>query len=234
MALPYTKPKITETRTLRPAHVQNLAQSRVDLFTAGLAGLRSVRHAAAYDAGIRGAGSLDGLLIPYWNPGEGHFSPRFVRVKPDIAVAGRKYLQSIGERARLYFIPGTSPVELANTEIAVFITEGEKKALALERARLELGIGAVVIGIGGVWSWRTSPKELQPDGSLGKGKSRAIADFGLVQWGSRTVYLIFDSDVVTNWKVAAAEAALARELTSRGANVFIVRLPGGTPWLKSA
>jgi hypothetical protein len=222
------------THELEPRHIEELSQSRIDFVTAGLAGMRSISHAIAYDCGIRGEGNLDGLLIPYWEPAERRFSPRFVRVKPDAVVAGRKYLQPIGERPRLYFIPGTSPTELDNTQLAMFVTEGEKKALALERARLELGIGAVVVGIGGVWSWRTSPKELQPDGSLGKGKSRPIPDLDLVRWGGRKVFLIFDSDAVANWRVATAETALARELASRGANVFIVRLPGGSVWPKSA
>jgi hypothetical protein len=187
-----------------------------------------------YDRGIRGDGDLAGLLIPYWDPSAARFSNRFVRVKLDTAVAGRKYLQPVGERPRLYFIPGTSKGELEDAQRQIFVTEGEKKTLALDRARLEVGIAAVVVGIGGVWSWRTSPKELQPDGTMGKGKSRAIADLDLVRWSGRRVYLFFDSDAVTNWRVATAETALARELTSRGANVCIVRRAGGSAWPKSA
>jgi hypothetical protein len=228
MVAQYCSPRITATHHLVPAHVHDLERSRVDIVTAGLAGLRSAEHADIYDWGIRGEGELAGLLVPYWEPATHNFSDRFVRVKPNASIAGRKYLQPVGERPRLYFIPGTTVSEIENTQFDILLTEGEKKALALERARLEQGISGVVVGIGGVWSWRTSPKELQPDGRVGKGKSRAIDDLDLIRWDGRRVYLIFDSDTVTNWKVATAETALARELTSRGANVLIVRLPGGS------
>jgi hypothetical protein len=230
----YRPPQIVTARSLTWQHAEALSHSRVDVVTAGLAGVRSVPHAGAYDYGIRGDGDLAGLLIPYWEPVRQRFSNRFVRVKPDMSVAGRKYLQPVGELPRLYFIPGVTVSDLENTQIDIFLTEGEKKALALERARLEMGISAVVVGIGGVWSWRSSPKELQPDGRLGKGKSRPIADLDLIQWTGRTVYLVFDSDAITNLKVSAAETALARELNSRGAHVHIVRLPGGSSWSKSA
>jgi hypothetical protein len=210
-----------------PSHAHELQASRIDAVTAGLACVHSAQHDEAYDTGIRGEGDLRGLLFPYWDPAEQRFSRRFVRVKPDTSIAGRKYLQPVGERPRPYFMPGVSMLQLEDASLMLLVTEGEKKALALERTRLELGINAVVIGLGGVWGWRESPKELQPDGTLGKGKSRAIPDFDLVRWAGRTVYLIFDSDAVTNWKVAAAETALAKVLASRGARVFIVRLPGG-------
>ena len=162
------------------------------------------------------------------------FSDRFVRVKPDVAVTGRKYLQPVGEKPKLYFIAGTSNEALQDTSQAVFITEGEKKTLSLNRALRELQMPGLVIGLGGVWAWRCSPKELQPDGKLGKGKSQPIEDFDRIAWQDRTVYVFFDSDVATNWKVQAAETALARELTKRGARVRIVRIPGDQPWAKSA
>lgn len=228
----YLAPGLTETRTLSPAHIEELAACGIDVTTACLAGIQSVGHDFAYGFGIRGDGNLDGLFYRYWEPAHGRFSKRFGRLKPNASVVGRKYLQPVGEPPRLYFVPGTALLDLHRTEIAVFITEGEKKSLALERARLERAIDALVIGIGGVWSWRTSPRELQPDGTLGKGKSRAIPDINLIRWCGRRVYLFFDTDVVTNWKVAAAETALAQELTSRGARVFIVRLPGASPWPK--
>jgi hypothetical protein len=85
-----------------------------------------------------------------------------------------------------------------------------------------------------VWSWRCSPKELQPDGKLGKGKSQPIEDLDRIAWQGRRVYLVFDSDVAFNWKVQAAETALAKEIAKRGAHVYIVRLSGDYIWPKSA
>ncbi len=107
----------------------------------------------------------------------------------------------------------------------VFLTEGEKKTVALDKAARAVEMRALVIGIGGVWSWRFSPKELQPDGTLGKGRSRPIEDLSWIPWEGRKTYLFFDSDVLTNWKVEAAERTLAAELSERGAEVYIVRYP---------
>lgn len=220
----YCRPAIEKTWRLEPRHVAELESSAVDLVTAGLAGVMSIDHAAAYDLGIRGDGSLGGLCFRYWVPWESRFSTRFARVKPDAGVPGRKYLQPVGEAPTLYFIPGTSSDTLLDTSVTAFVGEGEKKALSLDRALASLRIPSLVIGIGGVWAWRCSPKELQPDGRLGKGKSQPIADLDRIAWQGRRVYLAFDSDVSTNWKVAAAENALARELASRGADVRIMRL----------
>jgi putative DNA primase/helicase len=113
--------------------------------------------------------------------------------------------------------------DLTDISKPVFFSEGEKKIMSLDKAAKIKSIPAVPIGIGGVWAWRFSPKELQPDGTMGKGKSRAIEDFDLIEWAGRKVYIFFDSDVATNPRVAIAETALARELAARGADVYIVR-----------
>ncbi len=229
---PYEPPRIVATRKLTDAHVEALARSRIDVRTAGLGGVESADHFTAYDFGVRAQGGLSGLLFRYWDPIQQRFSKRFVRVKPDAPSPAAKYLQPVGERPRLYFVAGTTASELGADTVPVFITEGEKKALALDRARLELGMDALVVGVGGVWSWRSSPKELQPDGRLGKGKSQPIEDLDWIRWPARDVFLIFDSDVSTNWKVQAAETALASELHRRGARVRISRIPGGASWRK--
>ncbi len=232
MRRPYEAPRVIETRWIQPDHRLDMERSGIDITMAALAGVSSIDHEAAYDFGLRNGTNLSGLCFRYWEPGVQRFSDRFVRVKPAVRRDGRKYLQPVGERPRIYFVGGIRTEDLADTAKPVFLTEGEKKVLALVRAAREAGISALVIGIGGVWGWRFSPKELQPHGSLGKGKSRAIEDLDLITWASRKVYLIFDSDVLTNWKVEAAETALARELSNRGAEVYIVRLPEAAKWAK--
>jgi hypothetical protein len=222
----YSPPRIIESRVLHSEHTSELLQSSIDLVTAGLAGVFSVDHEQAYDMGLRnGTSDLEGLCFRYWEPQRQGFSPRFVRVKPDVRTEARKYLQPVGEKPRFYFVVGTSAQDLADITMPVFLTEGEKKALSLDRASRESGIRALIIGLGGVWSWRHSPREQQPDGSLGKGRSRAIVDFNLITWIGRKVYIFFDSDVVANWRVQAAETALAKELAQRHAEVYIVRIP---------
>jgi len=232
--LRYERPQIVATRTILPKHAAELTANAIDLATAGLAGVASSTHKEAHDLGIRGDHALDGICFRYWVPWDRRFSRRFVRIKPDLAVPNRKYLQPVGEKPTLYFIAGTTEGDLSNVSLPILLAEGEKKALALDRAIRQLSIPGLTIGIGGVWSWRWSPRELQPDGKLGKGKSTPISDLDRINWASRTVYLLFDSDVSTNWKVAAAETALAKELTRRGATVRIVRIPGGVACQRSA
>lgn len=232
--MPYSKPQIRLSRVILPAHAADLKASALDMTTAGLAGVYSISHSEAHDFGIRGAGDLSGLSFPYWDVNKQSFSDRFIRVKPDARLTGRKYLQPVGETPTLYFIPGITKKELDNTCIPVLFAEGEKKSLSLHRALRSLDHSGLVVGLGGVWSWRWSPKQTQPDGKLGKGKSRPIDEFDIIAWRGRTVFLIFDSDVATNPKVAAAEHFLARELRGRGATVRIVRIHGRDQWKKSA
>jgi len=231
---PYERARIVATRTLTPKHCGELEGSAIDITTAGLAGVGAISHEAAYDFGIRADGDLGGLGFRYWEPEAQTFSRRYIRVKPDVQVAGRKYLQPVGETPRLYFVAGTTTAELQEADRPLMLTEGEKKTLALDRACRELSIPAVVVGIGGVWSWRHKVRELKPNGLLGKGESRSIPDLDSIRWFGRNVYLFFDTDVLTNWKVAAAETALARELDRRGANVHLVRLPGEKLWARLA
>ena len=230
----YTRPSIIASCVLKPQHLDELESSALDVVTAGLGGVSSINHGEAHDMGIRSHESLRGMCFRYWEPWERRFSGRFARIKPDVQVANRKYLQPVGEKPKLYFIAGTLNETLTDTSIPVFLTEGEKKSLSLDRALRTLGQPGLVVGLGGVWSWRWSPKKLKPDGKLGKRRSRPIEELDRIDWQSRTVFLVFDSDVATNWRVQAAESALARELTKRGAQVRIVRIPGDQPWAKSA
>ncbi|MGH9867479.1 MAG: DUF3854 domain-containing protein [Candidatus Polarisedimenticolia bacterium] len=222
----YVRPGIHDSRRLLPEHREQLEASAIDLETALFGAVYSIAHQEAYALGMRGD-VLDGLAFPYWVPSEQRFSSRMLRVRLDIEQVDKKYLQPIGERARLYFIAGTTAAQLADTSLPVLMTEGEKKSLALHRALNELDIAGLVIGLGGVWGWRWSPKELQPDGKLGKGRSRPSEELDLIAWKGRIVYVIFDSDVESNPKVTTAESALAREFHSRGAKVHLVRVPGG-------
>ncbi len=54
-----------------------------------------------------------------------------------------------------------------------------------------------------------------------------IPQFNDIAWQFRAVYLVFDSDVETNWKVRHARQQLALELQRRGAVVYLVNLPQG-------
>jgi hypothetical protein len=94
----------------------------------------------------------------------------------------------------------------------VYVTEGEKKALALS----QLGLAAV--GIGGVWC------------GCKKDTEELISDLTEIRWTGRTVYIVFDFDAkeTTRNVVAAAARRLERALRSAGAGrVYAVELPPG-------
>jgi RecA-family ATPase len=93
----------------------------------------------------------------------------------------------------------------ADTDVALVIVEGEKKAICACRSG-----GVVAIGLGGVYSWRQDGKP--------------IADMRRIVWKGRTVYTAFDSDKARNWQVRDGEDKLCGYLKSQGALVRVVDL----------
>jgi hypothetical protein len=71
------------------------------------------------------------------------------------------------------------------------------------------------VGIGGLWNW------------LSHGEP--IADLNLVAWDGREVTIIPDSDVFNRIDLMRAVYGLSRELQSRGATVFVARIPQDGP-----
>jgi hypothetical protein len=202
---------------LLPLHLADLEASAIPQEAIVAAGIRRMDDHEARDFGFwRRDGSLAGLLFPYLDVPTGRFSTRYARLKPDHCVEGRKYLSPLGEAPRFYFTPGTTLAELADITIPIIIAEGEKKTLSVAAWAQRTGRHCLVIGIGGCSAWRRRTRVLQPDGTLGKGDSRPIADFDLIAWTERDVVIALDGDVVTNWRVRAAEKAFLRELARRG------------------
>lgn len=164
----------------------------------------------------RGAGSnccLGGLVFPYRNL-EGTVNC-FARVRPHMPRVrdGQpiKYEHPVGESLRAYY-PIASLATLRDGQSAIYITEGEKKALALS----QLGLAAV--GIGGVWC------------GCKKGTEELIEDLAVISWPGREVYICFDYDQKpkTRQDVEAARNRLAKALKAAGAaEVYKVELPPG-------
>lgn len=94
----------------------------------------------------------------------------------------------------------------------LIITEGELKAAACTKA------GLPTIGLGGVWSFKSSRK-LMP----------YLPVFDEFEWTGRTVYIIYDSDAASNNQVMMAEQALCRVLHEFSAQPCIIRLPSLCP-----
>lgn len=139
----------------------------------------------------------------------------FARTRPhnppvDKNGKSKKYLQGQGTGCRAYF-PQASLAKLRKGEEPIYITEGEKKALALS----QLGLAAV--GLGGVDAWRV------------KGTNELIDDLTKIAWEGQTVYLTFDYDpaLQSRLNVNTARKKLAEVLLEAGAErVLAVQLPG--------
>jgi hypothetical protein len=192
------------------AHAQELAASGLTKATIFDNGIYSANGAEC--SVLLGYRVGPGLVFPYDRAGENH-TPTYARVKLDHAGAdGKRYRSPKGRGNHIYVAFTSNPWKLCDTKQTLFITEGEKKTLALVQA------GFNCIGLSGVWSWRHKPNGRDAP-------SVPIDDLHILPWTDRRVVIVFDSDAATNDDVQRAEKALALELANRGAHVFIKRLP---------
>jgi len=176
-------------------------------------GYRSVvTFKAARDLGFSQSQSLvPALAIPLWNVrGErvGYvLRPDAPRTLTNGKVA--KYEQQRGKPPVL----DVSPLVVSgigDPDVALFISEGTKKADALASR------GACAINLSGVWNWRGTNKS---------GGKTALADWEDVALNNRVVRIVFDSDVARKKEVASALRRLKAYLESRGAHVQVIYLP---------
>lgn len=201
-----------KTSILSERHLEDLRSSGLSEATIQAAGLYSADSQEARRLGFGTAGP--GLVFPYPSP---NGEQPFFRLKPDASKTDKngrlvKYLTVKGAGNRLY-IPSILPAnELADPQVALILTEGEKKALKANQEHFPC------IGLAGVWCW------LMKDG----GQSLPLEDFNRIAWKGRLVYICFDSDIAGKPEVERAERRLAQELKQRGATVVPVRLPGDT------
>jgi hypothetical protein len=119
-----------------------------------------------------------------------------------------KYLQAPRTTAGVFLAPNYDWGAVHAGKGELVIVEGEKKALAGCKA------GFNVIGLGGVWSWKSK--------ATGQEMIQELAGLDLEQ---RTVFICFDSDAKTNAQVAAAIAAFVALLIKKGAVVHVATLP---------
>lgn len=170
---------------------------------------------------------LAGIDIPYFDMSGKRTGFSRTRLLEDSRtewekVAGKKqirYIQPEDSDPQVYFPVGAMWDSVAkDPAMGVMITEGEFKALcatklAMGKLTAKGQLHFPCMGLGGVWMWR-SKKNLE---SL-------IEPLNSWKWQGRSVYICFDSDAITNPNVLAAEDALAKELTFRGAVVYVCRI----------
>jgi hypothetical protein len=160
-----------------------------------------------------------GIVIPYFSI-TGNLTKfqryRYLRQPPRTGFSALidkkpvKYSQPPNSLNELYLPPVIDWEQVAEEQLLpILITEGEFKA-----ASACLNTEYACVGLGGVWSWRA-----------GKRKMDMLPAFDDFKWEQRPVFIVYDSDAVTNPMVMQAENALAKALTERGAEPHIVRLP---------
>ena len=203
---------------IAPADYDLLLRSWITPELADQALLRRVTSAeGAQVIGRKDNGSYAGIIFPYVWPGENHCREyRLRRDHPEVQYDAHgvpkeknKYLGPPRSRNLLYLVPGTDPSLLQDPAVPVAITEGAKKTIALHRLSWhEISDAApprfLPVGLAGVWSFKgkigTSPR---PDGVL-RSETGVIPDIERILWESRKVFVVYDTNVLTNPSVAAA------------------------------
>lgn len=157
---------------------------------------------------------LPALLIPLYGS---NGKPVSVQLRPDTPRESRngkpiKYEIPRGSTLILDIPPSCTRL-IGNPSMGLFVTEGIKKGDSLA------SLGLAAIALNGVWGWR---------GKNEQGGSVALAEWESIALKNRQVYIVFDSDSITNIMVQKAESRLARFLEGRGATVKILRIPLGS------
>src|ERR1035441_8187635 len=222
-----SKKRSNAHRTSSLSGLELFLRSRLKLsaISPGDASFGGLRASSAAEARASGKAlpmyCTDGFLIPYHDLDGSEIPDRWRwRNNPSVArgfaalAAGmlqgrRKYVQPRGSGCFAYY-PRVKGLDwrkvLGNATQAIAVVEGELKALSLCLA------GLPAVGIGGVWNWQNSAKELRPE----------PAQFAA---NRRSILIVFDSDAADNPLVDGARYALARALLDKGGEPHITPLP---------
>jgi hypothetical protein len=122
-----------------------------------------------------------------------------------------KYELPKGAAMRVDCPPACRPL-LADPQVTLWITEGQKKADALASR------GLCALALLGVWNFK---------GRNGFGGTTLLADFDSIAWRGRKVRIVFDSDVADKEQVRQALERLSEHLRRKGAQVAAAYLPAG-------
>lgn len=222
-AAPATPAPVKAAAPLKPAGLTRAAVELLMLrklegsaLTAAHARRLGLIPSTAVEMGSYGLPAAGAFVIPYFSM-EGRptsfYRARYVEDtrRGFDALTGKKalrYIQPGNSVTEVYLPPLIDWREVAAAEYPILITEGELKA-ACATAH-----GLPTVGLGGVWSFQSS-----------KHNTPLLPIFKALGLDGREVFIVFDSDAVTNPNVVAAELRLAQRLTEAGAIVKIARLP---------
>ena len=207
--------KVTEKFT--EIQLADLARSGISEETAKACLLRSFTDAEEIQDILNWTkpGSSVALGFPYYSNGDTTREPTW-RLKPDAprtCASGKrvKYEQPVGVRTSIYIPPIIDRKELFDVNEALYITEGEKKAIKL------CAEGFTCVSAPGVSNFHDS--EDSDDGWVLK------PELATLSLGGRIVYIVFDAGKVDNVQVLKAEVRLANMLHEHGAKVRLVHIP---------
>src|SRR5262245_45054770 len=120
-----------------------------------------------------------------------------------------RYETPLGRKVQLLFVPPGVRERLQDPNTPVVIVEGAMMSLAAAQR------GNAAVAIAGVENW-----------SMRDAADRRVLIDDLAKYAKgRRVFIVFDSDAITNGHVGQAERAFALALREAGADVRVVRLP---------
>jgi hypothetical protein len=195
--------------------LDRLALSAISVPAAAWAGIQQMTVATARSSGLAlPAYCSDGFVIRY-HDSQGRVIKDLWRWRNDPAARNgfaritefKKYGQPAREGCFLY-LPRVKKLDwqkLADPTIAIFIVEGELKALSLCLA------GVPTVAVGGVWNF-ANQRRLLPELEALAAKERSLP-------------ILFDSDTRDKPQVAGARYALARALLNAKGKPFFIELP---------
>jgi putative DNA primase/helicase len=208
---------MTETETkwgsgLLDQHRRMLESSAITPEVAQARGYRSVTEKATLERAKFSPAQrrVPGLLIPMFSV-SGECAGYQYRPDSPRQIKGKaiKYETRSGQHA-VIDVPPKVTAMMTNPEVALWITEGSKKADSAVTA------GLCCIALTGVWNWR---------GTNVAGGKAALPDWEGIALNGRPVVLAFDSDSTEKVSVYDALVRLAGFLESRGAIVYYLHLP---------
>ena len=152
-----------------------------------------------------------GILIPLWSVDSKEAGCQFRPDHPRMNPRGKpiKYESPTGSSNRLDCPPRCQKM-IGNPQVPLWITEGSKKADALATK------GACAISVTGVWGFK---------GKNQFGGITFLTDWDYIALKGRTVYLAFDSDIVTKEPVRKALEHIGEHLKRKGATIHVIQLP---------
>ncbi len=188
--------------------LRNLSDCFITPDIAELAGLSRVTDeegAAILNRHRNASSDYAGLAIPYKNPKTEQVIEYEIRrdVPGTETKNGRtkevgKYLRPVGSRSLAYFVPRTNPEHFKDTLVTMIVTEGAKKALAIENAltdNLSKPLHFLIVGFSGVDNFKTSQTEIKNTGEKRQVKD-VLPELKEIDFQGREVLIIRCSDKV--------------------------------------